>query len=280
MISKRWLLLTSIFAFCVVLLTTLHVAAQDRAVNLSDFIVEPTQDDLIELFFETGSEEDTAEFFFLRGRSENDPVFTSPSPSLAITVTYNGTPTRFIAAQGGGAGDGATYDDIIDEDVVDDGEEYCYMIGERELDNSVAYFLNDILCATVGDLAFSQLSATMSDLTAVQGMSVTHIISITNEGNRDQEFLVTAVMDTLEWPTTIPEPITAITSGGTVTRSVIVEVPNQAQSGAFDAVDIRISLINKTDRPPDLPDYSITTTVTTRVPGVGEFPLYLPLLVK
>lgn len=99
--TKRYIsCLTFLFILCLVLLSTSHVIAKKLVIGIELFIAEPTQNDQMELFFETGSEIDTVDLFFIRGLSENAPVFTSPSPSLAITVTYNGAPTRFIPAQG------------------------------------------------------------------------------------------------------------------------------------------------------------------------------------
>ncbi len=273
MISKRWLTITTILAFSIVVLTTLHVAAQDRAVDLEVFIAEPTQDDHIELFFETGSEDSTAEFFFVRGTSIDDPVFTSPSPSLAITVTYNSTPTRFITAQGN-AGSGFTYD-AFDEDVVD-GQEYCYMIGEREFDSSVAYYLNDIRCATVGDLAVTDLAVTASTLSGDAGEMITHTLFITNNGNRDQQFIVT--VPNKIWPTQVTSPIVFIPSGGSISSTVKVTIPGGASNGDSDTADIRISRQDNAGQPPNLPPYTITTTVTTQVGDSVTYYNYLPII--
>lgn len=270
MISKRWLTITTILAFSFILLSTLHVAAQDRAVDLEVFIVEPTTDGHLQLFFETGSEDSTADFFFVRGTSESDPIFTSPSSNFAITVTYDGTPVQFITAQGN-AGSGFTYDSY-DEDVVD-GQRYCYMIGEREFDSSVAYYLNDIRCATVGDLAFTSLAASNSVLSGEAGTTVTHTLFITNNGNRDQQFIIT--VPDKEWDTQVSSPIVFIPAGDSISSTVKVAIPANAMFGANDTGIVQITRQDNAGEPPDLPPYTLTTTVKTNV--TGGYLIYLPL---
>ncbi len=275
MISNRWLTLTTILAFSFILLTTLHVAAQDRAVDLEVFIVEPTQDGHIELYFETGSEESAAEFFFVRGTLPNAPVFTNPSPNAAITITYNTTPTRFITAQGN-AGSGFIYD-AFDEDVVE-GEQYCYMLVERKFNDEVAHDLNNIRCATVGDLAFSELTVTDSTKNGDAGAMITHTVFITNDGNRDQQFIIT--VPNKVWETQVTSPIVFIPSGIGIATTVKVMIPADAADGASDSAEILITRQDNEGEPPNLPPYSVTTTVTTKV-GDGEddkFFIYLPLI--
>ena len=253
--------------FAAVALSALHVAAQERAVDLELFIVEPTADDEMELFFETGSEDSTLEFFFLRGSSLDDPALLNPDPNNPIEVMYEGNIVTAIPAEGN-AGSGATYD-AFDLNV-EDGETYCYMIGERESDTTVAYYVNDKRCGTVGDLAFTQLSGVPSDKSGEPGEDVIHNVLITNEGNRDQQFIVTAVDKT--WQTQVLNPIIFIPSGTTVTATVRVAVPNDAADGDSDTANIRVTLPDNSNQPPYLPPDTYTTTVTTRVgdaPTVG-----------
>jgi len=275
MISKRWLTIMTIFALSVALLTTLHVSAQDRAVDLEVFITEPNEDDHIDLYFETGSETDTADFFFIRAESENDPVFDNPSPNLAIPVIYEGEETSFIEAVGN-AGSGAIYQ-AVDENVVD-GQQYCYMIGERLLNGSSAYYFEDIRCATVGDLAFSALEATSSTEIGEAGEMVMHTLELTNNGNRDQQFLIT-VPDS-EWTTQVTAPIVFIPSGATITSTVKVTIPAGETAGASDTATIEITRQDTAGQPPELPPYSIMTTVTTQIEGDAQFFIYLPIIIS
>lgn len=244
-----------LIATLLTVVTTKQILAQDRSVGLTSFTAEPLVDGRVQLNWLTGFENSTSHFVILRTISGTVPGY----PADTITVSLNATPVTIVPAIGSGGG--ATYT-VFDEDTVA-GQAYRYVIVDFESSGSFAVHnapTDEVVTAIIGDIAQAGLSVSPNPSFAItgDGVPVTHTLTITNTGNRNEFIIATAIQK--EWSTTLSWFNQPLAPGESASLDIRVTGDNTTGMCASDTALIKFTVTEVFSS-----TFETTTEVTTQL---------------
>lgn len=192
-----------------------QLGAQERAVELQRFIVEPLEDGRVHIEWGTGAEQDTAGFYIMRDVHPVAPIY----PDDVITLNEDGSNVTFVGA----TGTGSDYL-VFDENAVP-GETYTYVIVEQDVSGNLQTYFSYARTITIGDIAQAgiAIAPNPSIETTPANTPITHTITVTNTGNRFDTMIVE--VDGNKWPTTQSSVFVPLSAGQSKTVDVIVTPP-------------------------------------------------------